>query len=140
MLDGLVVLEIAGGTNLSSVVSATDTITLNVADAPTFSGLVTANGGLTATGTINLGATAGNTVALGNTTGAVTVTGSSASSFVLDGTNVSAAEFNVLDAGIEAGDLTTQGAATDEYCLTYEGTSGALLEWQSCGSGQRLKA
>ncbi len=50
------------------------------------------------------------------------------------GTLISGTELNVLDAGIEAGDLTTQGTATDEFCLTSETGGGALLAWQACGA------
>jgi hypothetical protein len=50
-----------------------------------------------------------------------------------NGTLISLAELQVLDAGIEAADLTTQGSSDDEYCLTYESGGGAQLEWQSCG-------
>ncbi|MEM6997624.1 MAG: tail fiber domain-containing protein [Patescibacteria group bacterium] len=39
-------LDIAGGTNIDTVVGATDTLTVNVIDNPTFAGLVTANAGI----------------------------------------------------------------------------------------------
>lgn len=50
-----------------------------------------------------------------------------------NGTLISLAELGVLDAGIELADLTTQGTATDEFCLTSETGGGALLAWQACG-------
>jgi hypothetical protein len=58
----------------------------------------------------------------------------------VQGTLISAAELQALDGGIAAGELTTQGTATDEFCLTSETGGGAALEWQSCsgGSGARL--
>jgi hypothetical protein len=91
----------------------------------------------TAGNTINIGTnnTVADTISIGSALDTLTITGSSSSSFVLNGTTVSASEFNVLDSGIERGDLTTQGTATDEYCLTSETGGGALLEWQSCGAG-----
>lgn len=42
---------------------------------------------------------------------------------------------NLSTSGVVAGDLATQGTATDEFCLTSETGGGALLEWQACGSG-----
>jgi hypothetical protein len=86
--------------------------------------------------TLSIGTNAdADAINIGDSLDTITITGASASSFVLNAVTVTATEFNVLDAGIEAGDLVTQGATTDEFCLTYEGTSGALLEWQSCGGG-----
>ncbi|MBP9839504.1 MAG: tail fiber domain-containing protein, partial [Candidatus Pacebacteria bacterium] len=91
----------------------------------------------TAGNTINIATdnTTLDTIAIGSALDTITLTGNSSSSFVLNGTTVSASEFNILDAGIELGDLTTQGTATDEYCLTSETGGGALLAWQSCGGG-----
>ena len=40
-------ISISGGTNISTVAGATDKVTINVVANPTFSGLVSANGGLT---------------------------------------------------------------------------------------------
>ena len=102
----------------------------NVTGYSQTSGTLSASGG-----TISLNTSGTSNTSIGNGTGSVTLTGSSSSSFVLNGTTVSAAEFNVLDAGIELGDLTTQGTATDEFCLTSETGGGALLAWQSCGGG-----
>lgn len=91
----------------------------------------------TAGNTINIGTnnTTLDTIAIGSALDTLTITGNSSSTFVLNGTTISASEFNVLDSGIERGDLTTQGTATDEYCLTSETGGGALLAWQSCGAG-----
>ncbi len=87
--------------------------------------------------TINIGTnnTLADTLNIGSALDTLTITGNSSSAFVLNAVNVSASEFNVLDAGIELGDLTTQGTATDEYCLTSETGGGALMEWQACGGG-----
>ncbi len=94
----------------------------------------------TAGNTINIGTnnTTLDTIGIGSALDTLTITGSSSSAFVLNAVNVSAAEFNVLDAGIERGDLITQGTATDEYCLTSETTAGALMEWQVCGGGSSV--
>ncbi len=43
-----------------------------------------------------------------------------------------------LTGAIVAGDLATQGTATDEYCLTSETGGGALMEWQACGGGSSV--
>ena len=136
----------AGNTTIAGTLQVSSTATFNgstsVSGSNTFTvgtGLTSLGGGLTVVGNTSLSATAGNTVGIGNSTGAVTVTGSSGSAFVLNAVNVSAAEFNVLDAGIELGDLTTQGTATDEYCLTSETGGGALLAWQDCGAGVTLQ-
>jgi hypothetical protein len=104
----------------------------------TNAGTITINNGTKSgagTATINVGTSNTTALNLGNSSSNNTITGNSSSSFVLNGTTVSAAEFNVLDNGIEAGDLVSQGTPTDEFCLTYESGGGALLEWQSCGGG-----
>jgi hypothetical protein len=86
-------------------------------------------------GTISLGSANASGLTIGRSAGTLTVTGNSSSTIVLNGVTISATELNVLDNGIEAGDIITQGTATDEYCLTYETGGGALFEWQACGGG-----
>jgi len=81
---------------------------------------------------LEINGSGGGTTVIGGPGGELVFIGSSTSSFEFNGVNISASEFNVLASGIERGDLTTQGTATDEYCLTSETGGGALLEWQSC--------
>ena len=41
----------------------------------------------------------------------------------------------ITDDTILEADLNAQGGPTDEWCLTYEDSGGALFEWQACGGG-----
>jgi len=71
------------------------------------------------------------TTGAGNTTSITLATDSTGDAeIVLPTDSISTGE--ILNATIAPGDLNTQGTETDEFCLTRE-TTGAPLEWQSCG-------
>ncbi len=133
--------SIQGTTNQIAVNNSAGTITLSTpqdiatTSAPTF-------GGLTATGTTSInasGAAATNlgtgtgAVSAGNTTGTLTLTGNSSSAFVLNGTNVSAAEFNILDGGI---DLSAETAGN--YVATITAGGGLTGDVSTHGSTPTL--
>ncbi|HEX7260017.1 MAG TPA: hypothetical protein VF272_03760, partial [Candidatus Saccharimonadia bacterium] len=112
-------------------------------------GLIQGSGGLTVsagttsiTGTTNINTsgaaatsvgTGTGTLALGNAAGATTLTGSSSSTFVLNGTTVSAAEFNILDGGI---DLSTE--TSGNYVATITAGGGLTGDVASHGSTPTL--
>ena len=90
-------ITIAAGSNLTTTGGATDTVTVAIINNPSFSGLVSANGGLTVVGTSNIGTTAGNATTIGNTTGVLSVIGICRFYLRLKRGDVDATEFNRLD-------------------------------------------
>jgi hypothetical protein len=118
-------ITIAAGTNITTTAGATDTVTVAVVDNPSFSGLVSANGGLTVVGTSNIGTTAGNTTNIGNTTGILTVVGNSSSTFALNGVTVTATEFNRLS-GKDAPLIDTNDAVNTAITGTGDLSTGSI--------------
>jgi hypothetical protein len=124
-----VTIAAGGSSNLTSVASATDTITLDIISNPTFSGLVTLQAGatLSAGQTLTVGGDA-----INDFTGTgLTLSGNSLVTTL--GTDIVGSE--IVDGTIEEIDLEVTNSPTDNYVLTFDSASGGFTWVDPTGVG-----
>lgn len=161
--DGIITLEDGGGTDYATLsstsaafagdltvtggdINGANSDSIDVAEAAdaTFTFIRNTSGTVTLIGADDTGPA--DTVYDTTGAGAITIGSADVTAITLstdgtgDGTDVvlptgAVSSSEILNSTIDQNDLNTQGTDTDEFCLTRESTSGAPLEWQSCGAG-----
>jgi hypothetical protein len=124
---------IAQGTNITTVAGATDTITVSVVNAPTFSGLVTGQLGLTVTGaaiSLNASSNFDTNINTGTSTGAINI-GNTAAGAITMVSGVTTGTTTTSALSLSANSLTS---GTGLYLASSTLTSGKLLDIQVSGT------